>query len=53
MAKSEAIYHGDPRHHHSDIVKLKAENKALRQALATRMIWALVNDDFKVKVRDG
>ena len=29
MAKSEAIYHGDPRHHHSDIVKLKARVKEL------------------------
>lgn len=29
MAKSEAIYHGDPRHHHSDIVKLKARVEEL------------------------
>lgn len=29
MAKSEAIYHGDPRHHHEDITKLKARVKEL------------------------
>lgn len=29
MAKSEAIYHGDPRNHHSDIVKLKARVEEL------------------------
>jgi cell division protein FtsB len=32
--KSEATYSGDPRHHHTDLAELQAENERLRAEVA-------------------
>jgi hypothetical protein len=40
VAKSAATYGGDPRHHHTDLAELRAENERLKRLVRSQMVGA-------------